>query len=173
MKKTLIQVCLASFVCATFIANAMGSNNVNKGMIKSTLESSFSVINNIIEPIKADLKTCKTDNDYMLSAFKVKNIAISDLDYKVEVSRKIYSNKSIDGELEFFHYEIAFDDFYNVMKKSFSAAKGKDFITTYISLSKAPTKCYAFEANNKMNLICHYGFKEQSAIPDIISKIKG
>ncbi|MCI0507109.1 MAG: hypothetical protein L0Z73_13510, partial [Gammaproteobacteria bacterium] len=49
------------------------------------IESAFSVVNQEITPKKADLATCKSDNDYLLSALKEKNIELINTDYDVVV----------------------------------------------------------------------------------------
>lgn len=174
-KTPILCIYIISFLCLPCITDAMATNaSTSPEMTTNILESSFTVTNKTITPGKSDIETCKTDNAYMLSAFKENHITFTTHDYSVNVSKKIYSRQSInsDDDLELFHYEVKFDNFNDVITKIAPDLAQKNFITTYIPLSKAPTQCYAFIATHKLNLMCHYGFKQHPAMPGIISTLK-
>lgn len=157
--KTLLNLFISGLFYYPFLAGA-ATNLVsgNPVLIDSTLESAFSVKRNKVIADKADKETCKIDNAYMLSALKVRKIGLKNLDYKVRVNRKHYPHGPASKDtLEIFHYEIEFPDFDIAMKKGFPELTKTDFIKTHIPLSKAPTTCYIFTGNQKLNLLCTTG----------------
>jgi hypothetical protein len=162
------------FGCSPMLNAGENDNGGKLKLTETSIESSFSVANQTITPKKADLEICKSDNDYMLSAFKEKGIEIKSINYDVVVSKKTYmtSTEKENGELTLFHYEVELQDFSVVMQQKFPVLAKEKYITTYIPLSEAPTTCYAFAGKDKLNLLCHFGMKQYKSVPDIIESLK-
>ena len=143
-------------------------------LLSNTLESDFSVIGNRLKIIKGGSAQCAADNDYMNSALQVKNILLTDSDYRAHVSTKVYvlPLRSKKDTLELVHYEIHFLSPISSVEKLFSMFEGKEFLPTHVQLSEAPIRCYAFTGAQTLHLICHYGFQKYRGIGDIINSLK-
>lgn len=140
----------------------------------SKIESAFSVANGKITPKTASLETCRSDNEYLLSALKKKNIDLNNINYNTLVSKKIYINITEKGSdsLTLFHYEIVLQDSTTAMENDFPDLKKQKYFQAHLPLSEAPTTCYVFASIDKLNLLCHYGFIRIQSMPAIIQRLK-
>ena len=117
---------------------------------------------------------CKSDNDYLLSALQEQKISLSNLNYHVKFSKQEFEITPFekDNKLDLFNYEIVILDSKQAMDDRFPALKDKDYLETYIPISEAPTSCYAFASQQKLNLICHYGHEKHKGIAAIVTYLK-
>jgi hypothetical protein len=174
IKNALFTFCLFGYIIFTGLACATQDNaSTGVKMTQNILEADFSVIDKKVMAKKGGEDMCKSDNENMLSALQVKKISLSDHDYHVIVSKKEYEFPALteENKLELFHYEISLLAEQSA-DNQFSALKNKEYLETRIPRSKAPTSCYIFTRDKKLNLICHYGFKKYSSMSYIINDIK-
>ncbi len=175
MQRTILVLSLVSLISCSFISNAdENSETDNHELISTTTISRFSVKDQKISSKNTDIKICETDNMYLLSAFNERKILLNNLDYDVVVSEKIYSNPEGGGnyKLTLYHYAITLQNSSSDIKNKFPKLANESFLTTYIPISEAPTTCYVFAGQNKLNLICHAGMKRFKIVPDIVKTFK-
>jgi len=155
---------------------SLGMGETSKARLKLErveVEASFSVIDGKIIPQEPDQKTCDADNAYMLSALEQKRISLMSYDYRVEVSKEIYSNPPV-GDREavvLYRYKTAFIDFDYVRKNVFPMLSDEQLTTTHIPVTETPTTCYAYLSNQTLNLVCHYGLKKADGMTDTIEEL--
>ena len=174
IKNALFTFCLFGYIIFTGLACATQDNaSTGVKMTQNILDADFSVINKKVMAKKGGEDMCKSDNENMLSALQVKKISLAEYDYHVIVSKKEYEFPGLteENKLELFHYEISLSAEQEV-DNQFPELKNKEYLETRIPQSKAPTSCYIFTRDRKLNLICHYGFKKHSDMADIINDIK-
>lgn len=143
-------------------------------LASNAVESIFSVMNGKITAEKSDLQTCKTDNEYMLSALKERQIHLTGVDYRTEVSSKVYKfNKADSPDLKLIHYAISILTQKGKVTRITKNIPADAYVKSYIPISKAPTSCYIFSRkNNTLHLLCHYGMKVNRNITDVIQSLK-
>lgn len=155
---------------------SLSMGETNKARLKLErveVESSFSVIDGNIIPQKPDQETCDADNAYMLSALEQRRISLMPYDYRVEVSKEVYTNLPANDReaVVLYHYKTAFIDFDYVKQNVFPMLSDEQLTTTSISASEIPTTCYAFLSVQTLNLVCHYGLKQAGEMTDTIEEL--
>ena len=164
-----ILICWPIYACA-----ANHNTDQQPALIESQIETEFSVESGKMTVRYGNKQASKTDNSYLLSALNAQKIFINKYDYSVTVSRKQYRTESSidDDHLELFHYSIKFPASKSTLEEEFPSLDENNVVETDIPLSKAPTKCYVFTDKQRLNLLCHYGFRRNATIPTIIALMK-
>jgi hypothetical protein len=149
-----------------------GDDRLTK-LVSNQVVMDFTVVKGELTNKKGNKNEAINDNAYLLSALELKKVSLSAYDYSVTLKHKKYASRAGEQKelLDVIHYVVSFIRLENKLENVFPIFKNNKVVETYLTPSKAPTKCYAFTAKERLHLVCHYGFSANDMTSEIISEI--
>jgi hypothetical protein len=156
----------------TACAETNGDDRLTK-LVANKIVTDYTVVKGELTNNKGDKNEVINDNAYLLSALELKKIFLSAYDYSVTLEHKKYASSAGEPRnlLDVIHYVVKFIKLDNKLENVFPIFRNSKFVETYLTPSKAPTKCYAFTAKERLHLVCHYGSSANDMTSEIISEI--
>ena len=159
----IILVVLFGLASGILDAQEGSSNNPEKfaniNVKDERIDTAFFVRSKKLGILIGDKRTCETDNKFVIGAFKIKSIDISNSNYDVLIKKNEIHFANNKEPFVVFQYFVDFKECkkHSSMRTLYEELKDKEYQTAQIEEYEYPVTCYFFMVNDKLVLMSHYG----------------